>query len=84
MTQHLKPILYVIIGLLIFKVLDKMFLDKALSGVFNWETESYDEDFEGYEDMQKENLKENVKRANARAKSLEHYESKKAARKSSK
>ena len=76
MSQHLKPILYVFIGLLIFKVIDKMFLDKALSNVFNWETETLEENYENYEDMQKEKLQSNVARARARAKSLEHYEGK--------
>lgn len=29
----MKPILYVLVGLLIFKVLDVLFLDDALSGL---------------------------------------------------
>jgi len=33
----------VLIALVVFKVADKMFLDKALSNTFNWESESYED-----------------------------------------
>lgn len=35
----------VLIALVIFKIADKMFIDNALSSVFSWEAEGYD-DFE--------------------------------------
>lgn len=40
--EHMKPILYVVVGVIIVKILDRLFLNKALDNVLPANFEDYE------------------------------------------